>query len=107
MYPERVPREEAVRSIVLSLILTILTCGLYDLYWNAKQMKTMNGLLASGRCISASHDALGSARVMAICMATGQAAGVAAALSAASGRHPRDVDVTDLLESLTRQGAIL
>ena len=45
MYPERVPREEAVRSIVLSLILTILTCGLYDLYWNAKQMRTMNGLL--------------------------------------------------------------
>ena len=40
-----VPREEAVRNIVVSLILTIVTCGLYDLYWNAKQMKTMNGLL--------------------------------------------------------------
>ena len=45
MIPDRVPREEAVRNIVVSLILTILTCGLYDLYWNAKQMKTMNSLL--------------------------------------------------------------
>ncbi len=41
----KVPPDEAVRNIVVSLILTILTCGLYDLYWNAKQMKTMNGLL--------------------------------------------------------------
>ena len=41
----KVPREEAVRNIVVSLILTIVTCGLYDLYWNAKQMKAMNGLL--------------------------------------------------------------
>jgi len=45
MNNNHVPREEAVRNIVVSLILTILTCGIYDLYWNAKQMKTMNGLL--------------------------------------------------------------
>ena len=45
MNANNVPREEAVRNIVVSLILTILTCGIYDLYWNAKQMKTMNGLL--------------------------------------------------------------
>lgn len=45
MNTNNVPREEAVRNIVVSLILTILTCGIYDLYWNAKQMKTMNGLL--------------------------------------------------------------
>ena len=41
----KVPREEAVRSIPVGLILTFLTCGLYDLYWNAKQMKAFNGLL--------------------------------------------------------------
>ena len=45
MSVHHVPRQEAVRNIVVSLILTVLTCGLYDLYWNAKQMKTMNGLL--------------------------------------------------------------
>jgi len=41
----KVSREEAVRSIPVGLILTFLTCGLYDLYWNAKQMKAFNGLL--------------------------------------------------------------
>ena len=40
-----VPREEAVRNIIFSLILSIITCGLYDLYWNAKEMQTFNGLL--------------------------------------------------------------
>ena len=42
---EIVPASEAVRQIVLSLILTILTCGLYNLYWNAKQMETINSLI--------------------------------------------------------------
>ena len=41
----KLSREEAVRSIPIGLILTFITCGLYDLYWNAKQMKTFNGLL--------------------------------------------------------------
>ena len=45
MDPQKISREEAVRSIIAGLILTIITCGLYDLYWNAKQMKTINGLL--------------------------------------------------------------
>ena len=45
MNPQKVPRDEAVQSIAVGLILTIITCGLYDLYWNAKQMKTINGLL--------------------------------------------------------------
>ena len=45
MNTHKVTQEEAVRNIVVSLILTIITCGLYNLYWNAKQMKTMNGLL--------------------------------------------------------------
>ena len=47
MNANNVPREEAVRNIVVSLILTILTCGLYDLYWNAKQMKTMKKMNSS------------------------------------------------------------
>ena len=41
----KVPRDEAVHGIVAGLILIIITCGLYDLYWNAKQMRTINGLL--------------------------------------------------------------
>ena len=33
------------KSIGLYLVLTILTCGLFNLYWNAKQMETCNTLL--------------------------------------------------------------
>jgi succinate dehydrogenase/fumarate reductase flavoprotein subunit len=67
----------------------------------------MDGLLAAGRCISADHDALGSVRVMATCLATGHAAGVAAALSAREGVAPRALDVPVLQEALLAQGAIL
>jgi hypothetical protein len=40
-------------------------------------------------------------------MATGQAAGIAAALSARSSTLARDVDVRKLQQELLRQGAIL
>ncbi len=79
----------------------------YGIPYRCLVPETMDGLLASGRCISASHDALGSARVMAICMATGQAAGAAAALSVAAGGHPRDIEISELQGVLRQQGAIL
>lgn len=69
--------------------------------------ETVDGLLASGRCLSATHDALGSLRVMAVCMATGQAAGVAAALAASSGKPPRALSPEVLRKALLDQGAIL
>lgn len=66
----------------------------------------MDGLLAAGRCLSATHDALGSARVMAPCMATGQAAGTAAAIALRQGLNVRSVNVRELRKSLEQQGAI-
>lgn len=40
-----VPREEARRDIVLCVILSVITCGIHNVYWNYREMKTINGLL--------------------------------------------------------------
>jgi FAD dependent oxidoreductase len=64
-------------------------------------------LLVAGRCISGTHEAHSSYRVMPVSMATGQAAGVCAALAARSGRSPRQVPVADVQRELTKQGADL
>lgn len=59
----------------------------YDIPRRCLEARDMDNLFAAGRCISATHDALGSARVIGTCLATGEAAGVAAARRAA--RAPR------------------
>ncbi len=64
-------------------------------------------VLVAGRCFSATHDAHASVRSMAQCMAMGQAAGTAAALSIAGGRDPRDIDLSALRDRLRADGAIL
>ena len=64
-------------------------------------------VLVAGRCFSATHDAHASVRSMAQCMAMGQAAGTAAAMSSAAGHDPRELDVVLLRDRLRRDGAIL
>ena len=64
-------------------------------------------LLVAGRCSSASHEAHASMRVAAVCMALGEAAGVAAAQALSSGCLPRDIEIAPLQKQLLRQGAFL
>ena len=64
-------------------------------------------LLVAGRCVSASHEALGAIRVMPPSFAMGQAAGTAAALAAAEGVPPRRVPIEWLQETLVERGAYL
>jgi hypothetical protein len=64
-------------------------------------------LLVAGRCISGSHEAHSSYRVMPVAMATGQAAGVCAAISAKLALKPRDVPARTVQAELLRQGADL
>jgi hypothetical protein len=79
----------------------------YDIPLRALIPKSIENLLMAGRCISGTHEAHSSYRVMPTSMATGQAAGVCAALCAKSGRGTREVDVREVQGELLRQGANL
>ncbi|GAA4649755.1 FAD-dependent oxidoreductase [Kistimonas scapharcae] len=67
----------------------------------------IDNLLTAGRCVSCTHVALGSIRVMVPCIGMGEAAGTAAALSLREGITPRQIDVGVLQRQLRKQGAIL
>ena len=79
----------------------------YDIPLRCLLPREIEGLLVAGRCISGSHEAHSSYRVMPIVMATGQAAGVCAALAAKQHLTPRAVPVADVQEMLIAQGAHL
>lgn len=79
----------------------------YDIPLRCLLPRGVDGLVVAGRCISGTHEALSSYRVMPVAMATGQAAGVCAALAARRGACPRAVPVEDVRRELLRQGANL
>jgi hypothetical protein len=64
-------------------------------------------LLVAGRCVSVTHVALGSVRVMFTCMVMGEAAGAAAVLSLREEVPPRELPPDVLQGQLRRQGVIL
>ena len=74
----------------------------YDIPFRCLVPKDVDGLLVAGRCFSATHEAFASARMIPSCMAMGQAAGTAAALSSAQDIQPRDLDIAALQEALRR-----
>lgn len=51
----------------------------YEIPLRALHARDLDNLYVAGRCMSATHEALGSARVIGTCLATGEAAGLAAA----------------------------
>jgi hypothetical protein len=77
----------------------------YDVPLRALIPKGIQHLIVAGRCISGTHEAHSSYRVMPISMATGHAAGICAALAAKSGKSPRDIPAVEVQEELVRQGA--
>lgn len=79
----------------------------YDIPYGCFLPKGLDNILTCGRCISGTHRAHASYRVMGICLATGQAAGTAAALSALSGVKPRQLKIEKLQETLLKNGVEL
>lgn len=65
----------------------------------------VDGLLMAGKCLSATHEAVASTRVIPICMGQGQAIGTAAAMAVSTGRSVRELDTLELQDTLMSQGA--
>lgn len=61
----------------------------------------VEGLLAAGRCISATHEGASAGKSMGNCFATGHAAGVAASLASKEGKMPRELKVEKIQKILT------
>ena len=79
----------------------------YDIRYGAFLPKGIEGLLTAGRCISGTHRAHASYRVMTPCMAMGEAVGVAAALAAKDGIVPREVKAEAVRQALAARGVSL
>lgn len=83
------------------------TANIYQLPYRILVPATTDGLLVAGRCVSATHEALGAIRVMPCAFALGQAAGAAAALAGRDGVQPRHINTVQLQELLHEQNVVL
>ena len=63
----------------------------YEIPFRCCMASGITNLLTAGRCISVSHEALGSTRVMGTCMALGEQAGKAAAYWVRNGKYPENI----------------
>lgn len=79
----------------------------YDIPYRSLVPLEIDGLLLSGRNISGTHRAHASYRVMGVALATGQAAGTAAALCAGENCTPRNLDYRKVQRALGDYGAQL
>lgn len=69
--------------------------------------KDFTNLLVCGRCVSATHEAGAAVRVTPIAMATGQAAGTVAGISATNKISIRDIKYENIVKALMNIGATL
>ncbi len=87
---------------------TLEWCGdCYDIPYGSLIPQKVNHLIVAGRCVSATHEAMSAIRVMAPCMAMGEAAGRAAKMAVRQGVLPSEVNVKELQRELLEHGAYL
>lgn len=72
----------------------------YTIPYRCLVPEKINGLLLAGRNISGTHMAHSNYRAMPICLAIGEAAGVAAAIAVKEGVMPRDVEAKNVQKYL-------
>ncbi|PZT52709.1 FAD-dependent oxidoreductase [Paenibacillus silvae] len=81
--------------------------GAYDIPYRCLLSQNISNLLAAGRCISTTHEAHATSRLTPSCMATGEAAGTAAALAVKLKLAPAMLPISLLQTELRRSGAAI
>ena len=79
----------------------------YTIPYRSLVPKEFGNLLVAGRCISATHEAQASIRIMPICATLGQAAGTAVAVMKKNGTDNKTVDVKEIQRILEENGAAI
>lgn len=77
----------------------------YSIPFRSLVGRGVENLLMAGKCISATHEAIASTRVIPICIGQGQAVGTAAAMAAGAKSTVRDLSIQRLQDRLAKQGA--
>jgi hypothetical protein len=86
-------------------VLVLPTTGrYYEIPYGVLVPQQVENLLVAGRCIAGDGISHASVRSMMCCTVTGQAAGVAAAVSLKDGVNVREVDIARLQAELRKQG---
>ena len=75
--------------------------------YRSLQPKNADNLLVAGRCISSTHEAQASYRIMPIVATLGEAAGVAVAVASEAGVGVKQADVGKIQQMLTDEGAFI
>jgi hypothetical protein len=79
----------------------------YEIPFRSLLVRGLANVLVASRCISATHEAHSSLRIMPIVTAIGEAAGAAAGLCVKRGVSLRELETEALREQLRQQGANL
>lgn len=77
----------------------------YKIPYRSLLPKEFDNLLVAGRCISTTHEAQASIRIMPICACLGEAAGIAVAVAKQTGTNTHTVNVDIIREKLRQAGA--
>lgn len=79
----------------------------YTIPYRCLTPKNTDNLLVAGRCISVTHEAQASIRIMPICFCLGQAAGIAAALASENQTDVKSIDIKKLQQRLIDKNAFI
>lgn len=79
----------------------------YTIPYSSLVPQKVDNLLVAGRCLSATHEAQASVRIMPICATTGEAAGVGAAVACKDNVPASEADIKKIQKILVDNGAFI